>query len=142
LIETKLIIMMSKIAIDTNILIYLYDESDETKRSISESLILDIPVIGSQVISEFLNVTKRLLKLPKHELMEKAAKLFSGCEIHPMNQITIIKAKELIVKYDFQLFDSLIVASALQANCTILYSEDLQHNLLVEKRLRIVNPFI
>ena len=138
----KLIIMTTKIALDTNILVYLYDDSDERKRNISESLILDRPIIGSQVISEFLNVTKRLLKLPKNELMDKANKLFRVCEIVSMNQMTITKAKDLIIKYDFQLFDSLIVASALQANCTILYSEDLHHNLLVENQLRIINPFI
>ena len=138
----KLTIMTTKIALDTNILIYLYDDSDERKRNISESLILDRPIIGSQVISEFLNVTKRLLKLPKNELMDKANKLFRVCEIVSMNQMTITKAKDLIVKYDFQLFDSLIVASALQSDCTVLYSEDLHHNLLVENQLRIINPFI
>ena len=138
----KPIIMTTKIALDTNILIYLYDDLDERKRNISESLILDRPIIGSQVISEFLNVTKRLLKLPKNELMDKANKLFRVCEIVSMNQMTITKAKDLIIKYDFQLFDSLIVASALQSNCTILYSEDLHHNLLVENQLRIINPFI
>ena len=138
----KLIIMTTKIALDTNILVYLYDDSDERKRNISESLILDRPIIGSQVISEFLNVTKRLLKLPKNELMDKANKLFRVCEIVSMNQMTITKAKDLIVKYDFQLFDSLIVASALQSDCTVLYSEDLHHNLLVENQLRIINPFI
>ena len=138
----KLTIMTTKIALDTNILVYLYDDSDERKRNISESLILDRPIIGSQVISEFLNVTKKLLKLPKNELMDKANKLFRVCEIVSMNQMTITKAKDLIVKYDFQLFDSLIVASALQSDCTVLYSEDLHHNLLVENQLRIINPFI
>lgn len=138
----KLTIMTTKIALDTNILIYLYDDSDERKRNISESLILDRPIIGSQVISEFLNVTKRLLKLPKNELMDKANKLFRVCEIVSMNQMTITKAKDLIIKYDFQLFDSLIVASALQSNCTVLYSEDLHHNLMVENQLRIINPSI
>ena len=138
----KRIIMTTKIALDTNILIYLYDDLDERKRNISEYLILDRPIIGSQVISEFLNVTKRLLKLPKNELMDKADKLFRVCEIVSMNQMTITKAKDLIIKYDFQLFDSLIVASALQANCTVLYSEDLHHNLLVENQLRVINPFI
>ena len=83
----KPIIMTTKIALDTNILIYLYDDLDERKRNISESLILDKPMIGSQVISEFLNVTKRLLKLPKNELMDKASKLFRVCEIVSMNQI-------------------------------------------------------
>ncbi|MGB3590011.1 MAG: hypothetical protein WBA23_25925 [Tunicatimonas sp.] len=38
-------------------------------------------------------------------------------------------------------FDSIIVAEALEADCTALYSEDMQHNLLVEKQLRILDPF-
>jgi predicted nucleic acid-binding protein len=58
-----------------------------------------------------------------------------------MSQETLEKALFLINRYDFQLFDSLIVASSLQAGCTILYSEDMQHNLLVENQLRIINPF-
>jgi predicted nucleic acid-binding protein len=52
------------------------------------------------------------------------------------------RAKGLIDRYDFQLFDSIIVASALEAGCDILYSEDLQHGLTVEKQLKIINPFI
>jgi predicted nucleic acid-binding protein len=39
-------------------------------------------------------------------------------------------------------WDSLILATALLANCTIGYSEDMQHNQLVESQLRIVNPFV
>lgn len=134
--------MKSKYAIDTNVLIYLYDGSDERKRKISESLFDEIPLIPSQVVSEFLNVTKRLLKLPKIELLTKANILFSKTEIASLNQEVLEKAKDLIIKYDFQLYDSLVVAGALLADCSILYSEDLHHNLLVEKRLRIINPFL
>ncbi len=47
----------------------------------------------------------------------------------------------LIERYDFQFFDAIIVAGALQSNCTVLYSEDMHHELLVEKQLRILNPF-
>ena len=134
--------MKIKIALDTNILVYLYEDGNVHKRKICELLIVDKPVISSQVISEFLNVTKRLLKLPKIEILEKAKILFSKCEIIAVNQQTLEQALLLINRYDFQLFDSMIVASALQAGCTILYSEDLHQNLLVENRLRIINPFI
>jgi predicted nucleic acid-binding protein len=51
-------------------------------------------------------------------------------------------ANDLMLRYDFQLFDSIVVASALEAGCEILYSEDFQHNQLIENRLRIINPFI
>jgi len=47
----------------------------------------------------------------------------------------------LLKKYDFQIFDSFIVASALEYNCDILYTEDLQHMLIVEDKLRIINPY-
>ncbi|GAB3936640.1 hypothetical protein GCM10028827_40020 [Mucilaginibacter myungsuensis] len=51
-------------------------------------------------------------------------------------------AESLIRKYQFQMFDAIIVAFALEAGCTTLYSEDMQHGLLVEKQLKIINPFI
>ncbi len=88
--------MKIKIALDTNILVYLYDDDNEHKRNICELLIVDKSMISSQVISEFLNVTKRILKLPKIEILEKANKLFSKCEIISMNQETSEKSLILI----------------------------------------------
>jgi len=49
---------------------------------------------------------------------------------------------ELVKKYDFQIFDAFIVTLALEADCDILYSEDMQHKLVVEQKLTIINPFI
>ena len=134
--------MTSSFALDTNILIYLYDSFEDRKRDISESLLIDEPFISAQVISEFLNVTKRLQKLPKREILEKCNKVIAQCEIIPMSQEIMDRALFLINRYDFQLFDSIIIASALEANCNILYSEDLQHNQLIENRLTIINPFM
>jgi predicted nucleic acid-binding protein len=45
-------------------------------------------------------------------------------------------------KYSLQVFDSKIIASALHADCTILYSEDMQHGLVIENKLTIINPFL
>lgn len=133
---------MNKIAVDTNILVYLYDFTDERKRLISETLLTKRPLVSSQVISEYLNVTKRLLKLPKNETFERCGNVFAKCDIDPMSQATIATGLFLLNKYDFQLFDALVVASALQSGCSVLYSEDLHHNLLVESCLTIINPFL
>jgi len=133
---------MSNFTLDTNVLIYLFDSFEDRKRDISESLLIDKPFISAQVISEFLNVTKRLQKLPKREILEKCNKVISQCEIIPMSQEIMDKALILINRYDFQLFDSIIIASALEANCNILCSEDLQHNQLIENRPTIINPFL
>jgi len=48
----------------------------------------------------------------------------------------------LLDRYWFSYFDSLILASALTANCQILYSEDFQHGQVIDGRLTIINPFL
>ena len=75
------IIMTNNAALDSNVLIYLHDNSDPQKRGISKGLLADNPVISSQVVSEYLNTTRRLLDLSKEELLENTAVLFSGCHI-------------------------------------------------------------
>ncbi len=50
-------------------------------------------------------------------------------------------ASELREKYSLSFWDSLIVASALWAECSILYTEDMQHGLKVEEKLTVLNPF-
>lgn len=133
---------MVKAAIDTNILIYLHEENDSEKKKVAMGVMENYPAIASQVISEYLNTLKRLTKKPKLQLIEHCLIVSEGCEIISFNYAILEKAKDLIVRYDFQLFDSLVVASALEANCTELYSEDLQHNQLIENKLRIINPFV
>ncbi|MDR2691934.1 MAG: PIN domain-containing protein [Dysgonamonadaceae bacterium] len=127
-------------ALDTNILIYL-EGNDPAKRKIAESLLSLDPVIPSQVIFEFINVTRRLRNIPKRQLIKEAADLFRHCSIAPVYHSTLVLAENLVQKYDFQLFDSFIVASAFEAGCDILYSEDIQHNMTVREQIRIINPF-
>lgn len=133
---------MSKVAVDTNILIYLHEEITTFKTDKPHEIVRDFPVISAQIISEYLNVLRRILKVPKLRLIEHSILLADVCEIVNTNTAILERAKELIVRYDFQLFDSIIVASALEANCSILYSEDLQHKQLIENRLTIINPFL
>ena len=137
----KQTIIMDNIALDTNILVYLYDASNEKKRKISEDLLLRQPLISSQVVSEYLNVSKRLIKLPKNEIFDKCLRVFSYCIITPVVYETLTLAKLLMLKYDFQLFDSIIIASTLQTDCSVLYSEDLHLNQIIEGKLTIKNPF-
>ena len=66
-------------AVDTNILIYLQG-NDVYKREISEILLSYDPIIPSQVISEFINVIRRLRNISKLQLMEDVSKLFRNCQ--------------------------------------------------------------
>ncbi len=134
--------MSKPAALDTNVLVYLHQLEDNGKHQKALELMADIPVVSTQVISEYLNVLRRILKLPKTELIGEATAWLKVCQIKAINLGTLEYAHRLINRYDFQLFDAIIVASALEANCTILYSEDMHHDLLVEKQLRILNPFV
>ena len=132
---------MTKVALDTNVILYSHSVEDIDKRLISEKLLKLCPIISGQVISEYLNVMKRLFPITKTDLMSLCAHWMEKCIIHPVGISTVKTAEYLIRKYDFQIFDSIIIASALDADCNVLYSEDMQHGQLIERKLKIVNPF-
>ena len=133
---------MTKIALDTNILVYSHDKTDLRKQDIARTLLDLFPVISTQTVSEYLNVLKRITAIPKEELIDLCTENLNDCIIQPVNISTLKIAKHIIQCYDLQIFDSIIVASAIEANCEILYSEDMHHGLLIENRMEIINPFI
>jgi len=135
-------IMSNKFALDTNILVYCHSNAEPEKQKIATSFFALCPIISTQVLSEYINVVKRNLQLPKDEIMDVCMLNIELCILHPVNFTTLKYARKLLAQYDFQLFDSIVVASALEADCHILYSEDLHHGLLVENRMKIINPFI
>ena len=129
-------------AADSNVLVYLHNNSSPSKRSIAKNILSDNPMIPAQVISEYLNITKRLLDLSKERLLIQTAELLKDCEIIPILPSTLFLAAPLVKKYQFQLFDAIIIAAALEVGCQTLYSEDMHHGLLVNDTLTIINPFI
>ena len=135
-------IIMSKFALDSNILIYNHSLDHENKRLIARDFFKKNPIVSSQVISEYLNVMKRNFKMQKLELMQLCSLWLEKCSVQPVILSTIKLAQDLVGKYDFQVFDGIVVAAALEADCDILYSEDMQNGQIIENRLKIVNPFI
>ena len=133
---------INKIAVDTNVLVYIIDSNESKKSEIAKLILIESPVISTQVVSEFINVARRKINKPKQEVLNKCSEWLSFGDLFCVKMKTIKKSTELIAKYDFQIFDSIIVASALEAGCNILYSEDLQHKLVVENRLTVLNPFV
>ena len=133
---------MNKIALDSNILIYNHSLENEDKKLIARSFFKENPVVSSQVVSEYINVIRRNLKISKIELLQLCSLWLEKCTIHPVVLSTIKLAQKMVEKYDFQVFDGIIVAAALEADCDIIYSEDMHNELIVEDKLKIVNPFI
>jgi predicted nucleic acid-binding protein len=132
---------MSRIALDSNIIIYNHSLSCENKMLIAVGFFNENPVVSSQVISEYLNVMRKKFKMEKNELIQLCSLWLEKCTVRPVILSTIKLAQNLVSKYDFQIFDGIIIAAALEANCDILYSEDLQDGQIIENSLKIVNPF-
>ena len=134
--------IMTKIALDTNILIYSHDKSDMRKQDIARTLLDLSPLISTQTISEYINVLKRKMTIAKDELIALCMENLYDCTIHTVNIYTLKLARYFVQCYDLQIFDSIIVASAIEANCNILYSEDMHHGLEINGCMKILNPFL
>ena len=130
-----------KIALDTNILVYSHSNDEPDKLETATGLFAFHPVISTQVLSEYINVVRRTLKLSKNEIMDVCLQNIELCILQPVSLATLKYARKLLDLYNFQLFDSIVVASSLEADCHILYSEDMHHGLVVENRMEIINPF-
>ncbi len=139
---------MSGDFIDSNIFIYLFDETDAHKRTIAEQLLRTgletrSARISHQVVQETLNVLTRKLSPP---MEPENAQRFLEHILAPLWQImpTLgLYRRSLAIQsgYGLSFYDSLIVAAALEAECTRLYTEDMQHGQKIDG-LVIENPFI
>ena len=133
--------------IDTNVFIYLFDETNDRKRNIADRIVktaLETRTarISHQVVQETLNVVTR--KLPSPMTAENAQR-FLVQVLAPLWQIMpnialYRRGLDVQARYGFSFYDSLIIAAALESGCTRLYSEDLQHGQQIEG-LIIENPF-
>ena len=131
--------------LDTNVLVYMFDETDAAKQRqaeilVNESLASGTGCISFQVVQETLNVLIRRLGF----VSEDARRVLDDVLI-PLWQVNPTAALyqtaiSLQGRYGFSFYDSLIVAGALEAGCSRLYSEDLQHGQRVQQ-LTIWNPF-
>jgi predicted nucleic acid-binding protein len=124
---------------DTNVLLYLLS-ANEAKANRAETLLASGGVVSVQVLNEFASVASRKLALTIAEIREILSTVRVVCTVSPLDIETHELGLDLAERYRFAIYDALIVAAALCAECKILYSEDLQHGQMIEKLL-IRNPF-
>lgn len=125
---------------DTSVLLYLLS-ADEGKADRVEALLLRRGVLSVQVLNEFAAVALRKHALSPAEIREFLGGLREFCRTHALTLEAHEQGLDLVERYGFQLYDSMIVASALESGCRVLYSEDLQHGQVIERRLKVINPF-
>ncbi len=98
-------------------------------------------IISTQVINEFINVMRKKRAVPIATLQGVVRELGSLCTVSLVTMETIECALGISQSHKYSYFDSLIIASAIENSCTILYSEDMHHKHVVADGLTILNPF-
>jgi predicted nucleic acid-binding protein len=132
--------MSAKAFIDSNVALYLLS-ADATKADRAELVIAAGGVISVQVLNEVTNVTRRKLGMSWAETDEILAGLRSACSVEPLTMQTHDTGRRLAERYGLSVYDAMIAAAALLAGCAKRDSEDLLHGVLIERQLRICNPF-
>lgn len=130
-----------KAFVDSNVVLYLLS-ADSAKADRAEQVIGRDVVISVQVLNEVANVARRKLGMSWRETNELLRLLRSLCPVEAVTVATHDLGIRLAQRYGVSVYDAMILASASLAGCGVLYSEDMQHGLLVDRRLRIRNPFL
>ncbi len=130
---------MSAEFLDTNVILYLLAGGDKADRA--EALLARRPVISVQVLNEALVNCRRKARLGWDEAGAFLAGVESLCRIEPLTAQTHAVGRALAERYQLSVYDAMIAAAALIAGCDTLYTEDMHAGLVIEDRLRLVNPF-
>ena len=137
---------MVDVFFDTNIIVYLLGD-DPAKKLRSEALLSTGGVISVQVLNEFVSVVRRPPRsvIPGRiaswsEIDTVLGGLPLTCQIVSLNSVVHENARRIAEMHKLQIYDACVVASAVDAGCTVLLSEDMQNGQVIDG-LTIRNPF-
>lgn len=134
--------MSARVFLDSNVLIYLYSEDEPAKAALALKSAQEPDAwISTQVLNEVSNVLRRKQQQAYWDILNVIHELQRNFQITTVTSQTIEQALLLGERYGYSYFDSLMLASALEQGCNVLYSEDLQHGQILEGGLRIIDPF-
>lgn len=125
---------------DSNVVLYLAS-SAQAKADRAESLIAGGGSISVQVLNEITNVARRKMQLSWPEAQAFLTNIRGLMAVESLTVETHETGLGLAERYGLSIYDAMIAAAALQANCDTLWSEDMQHGAILNDRLRIKNPF-
>lgn len=97
--------------------------------------------ISVQYLNEFVLVARRKLKMPWERITEARDTIISLCRVVPVSIAVHLLGATIAERYRLGVYDSMILAAAIEYECDTLYSEDMQHGLVVDGRVTILNPY-
>lgn len=133
-----------RFTLDANILVYAVDERDTAKHEAAIAIVeaairLDCP-LALQAIAEFYVVSTGKLRLGARDAAARARQLMTSFEIFSHSPGTVRTAMDEAAAGRFSFWDSMLLASAAEAGCTLVLSEDMKDGARFGA-ITIVNPF-
>ncbi len=133
--------MLTTAFFDTNVLIYAV-AANEPRSARAEELLASGGVVSVQILNEFTAVARRKMQMPWTEVAEAVEAFLVLCPSPVPVTLEIHEAARAIAeKLGCNIYDALVVAAALDAGCTTLYSEDFQDGQVIEGKVMVRNPF-
>ena len=134
--------MSDKIYLDSNILVYLFSDDEPEKQQIARKLVHGHSCItGINNLNEMNCVLVQKKKLSVEKTKLALDYVVRDVEIAFFRLATLRETLRIMERYNYSYFDSLVIAMALESNCKMLYTEDMQHGQILEKRITLWNPF-
>ena len=115
---------------DTNVLLYLLS-ADEAKADAAETLVASDGIVSVQVLNEFSSAATRRLRMRIPEVREVLGAVRRLCEVRPLSLDTRDHGLEVADRYRISIYDAMIVASAREAGCKTLFTEESQNGMAI-----------
>lgn len=133
--------------VDSNIWIYAVTQSGSIppnpRHEAAKVLIRTIqPYISVQVINEVSYNLVKKFKFTESDIQTLVKSFYRTYTVCPiMDEVLLLEASSIRQRYNISFWDSMLVSTAIQSQCSIFYTEDMRHGLIVNDVLTIVNPF-
>lgn len=132
--------MPDKAFLDTNVLVYAFSLND-SRKSVAEELIVRGATVGIQTLNEFVNVERNKLRVSWLQILDwlRIIEILCPAPI-PLTTATHNRGLQIAQSSGYHIYDSLMLAAAIDASCTVFYSEDMRDGQVIGD-LTIRNPF-
>ena len=126
--------------LDTNILVYAFTNDDRAAKA--QELLSEPFILSVQALNEFANVASRKLGMSWTEVRTAVEDIGGlAISVQPIDRECNLRALDLAGRFNIAFYDALMIAAALVAGSKQVFSEDMQHGLVIDGRTTILNPF-
>ncbi len=133
--------MSDRPTIDSNILIYAFAKQNDFRKGVAIDIIESCDILSLQALNETIYVLRKKFNFTFDDIDKIIDFLKLHFVISEISLTTLKKGITISKKYQLSFWDSMMIAAAIENRCTILFSEDLQHEQIIEGKLKIINPF-